>query len=85
MSMNSKIGGRSPEISSDTYSDAQYDYEYGAKSIRFSKVEDESIFSENALYLNRKATDAELNRDDKPLRDKRKNLPPVDLTQLPEW
>ena len=78
-------GGRSPEISSDTYSDAQYDYEYGAKSVRFNKVEDESIFSKNALYLNRKATDAELNRDDKPLRDKRKNLPPVDLTQLPEW
>lgn len=78
-------GGRSPEIPSSTYSDSQYEYEYGAKSVRFNKVEDESIFSENALYLNRKATDAELYRDDKPLRDKRKNLPPVDLTQLPEW
>tara|TARA_R110000824_G_scaffold232769_1_gene420905 strand:- start:42 stop:1349 length:1308 start_codon:yes stop_codon:yes gene_type:complete len=78
-------GGRSPEISSSTYSDSQYDYEYGAKAVRFNRVEDASAFSENSLYLNRKATDAELNRDDKKLQDKRKNLPPVDLTQLPEW
>ncbi len=73
-------GGRSPDDDED-----QWEYEYGAKSIAFNRVEDSGVFSENALYLNRKATDEELSRRDRALQDKRKNLPPVDITQLPEW
>ena len=77
-------GGKTPTYGiDDEYS--TYEYEYGEKSVNFNRVEDADIFSENALYLNRKATDEELSRRDRALQDKRKNLPPVDITQLPEW
>jgi len=80
-------GVRTPDgfITDDQDSIADWEYDKGSINYGSSDPDDNNPFRANAFYLSRPVTDEEWARRNRKLSARKRDLPPTDLTDLPDY